>query len=60
LKEYSDVLSPPLGIIGALDINSALLKMQKICEEFPTNEVWKYPQAAAYDRITVQQWIDQE
>jgi len=35
--------------------------MRKICDEFPSNEVWKYPELAAkYDHSTVQEWINRE
>ena len=60
LNEYTDVLKPPVGVFGLLDLNSVLLKLERICAEFPSNEVWKFPQAKKYDQTTIQQWIDQE
>jgi len=58
VARYEVLDEPPLGILGLLDLNNFIRKMNQVADEFPSSEVWNHPQAKKYDNMTVGQYID--
>eukprot|EP00052_Salpingoeca_macrocollata_P013551 m.105851 g.105851 ORF g.105851 m.105851 type:complete len:521 (+) comp18961_c0_seq1:1854-3416(+) len=50
-------LIPGLSLPGLLDINAMLVRMEEDCLQVPLAEPWAATKAAAWDRMTVEQWV---
>jgi monoamine oxidase len=58
LQTYSGDI-PPANPVSLVELEAAILQFNQMAASVPADRAWGAPQAAVWDRETIQTWIDQ-
>lgn len=59
IKHYKGII-PPLPLFSLLSLNNAIQKITKLARKIDIKQPWNSANAAAYDNITLHDWMQQQ